>query len=64
MIVDNGKKTQRKPRLKISGNLKLKQQGNFRSRKENKTPEGLCEKAGENTDKKFAEYYVQLFFLS
>ena len=64
MIVNNGKKTQRKPRLKISGNLKLKQQGNLKSCKVNKTPEALYEKAGESIDGKLAEYYVQLFFLS
>jgi len=64
MIVDNGKKTQRKPRLKIPGNLKLKQQGNLKSGEVNSTTETLYEKTGKSTDSKLAEYYVQLFFLS
>jgi hypothetical protein len=64
MIVDNGKKIQRKPRLKIPGNLKLKQQGNLKSGEVNSTTETLYEKTGRSTDSKLAEYYVQLFFLS
>ena len=64
MIVDNGKKNQRKPGLKISGNLKLKQQGNLKSGKVNSIPETLYEKIGKSTDSKLAGYYVQLFFLS
>ena len=64
MIVDNRKKTQRKPDLKISENLKLKQQDSSKIGITDKASGESCEQLRKNTDKQLAEYYVQLFLLS